>query len=82
MLKNNIYYRFLCTCILAILAIYFPISIVAVFIPIFIFGNYVESLLIGMIIDTLYGLNGSILYTSTVFVAFVIIEVIKRRMRL
>jgi hypothetical protein len=82
MLKNNFYTRVLITILLIIAVVYYPLALILVLLPIFYFPNYIESLVVGIIIDSLYGTNGSIIYTSSVFVAFVIIEITKRRLRL
>ncbi len=82
MLKNNFYTRVLITILLIIAVVYYPLALILVLLPIFYFPNYIESLVVGVIIDSLYGTNGSIIYTSSVFVAFVIMEITKRRLRL
>lgn len=82
MLKNNFYTRVLVTILLIIAVVYYPLALILVLLPIFYFPNYIESLVVGVIIDSLYGTNGSIIYTSSVFVAFVIMEITKRRLRL
>lgn len=82
MLKNNIYTRFCVTVVLIVAVVYYPLLIALVLLPIYFFPNYIEALLVGIIIDTLYGVSGSIIYTSSVFIAFILIEFIKRRMRL
>ena len=82
MWNDNIYSRICCTLILAFLLVYYPFLIVLVLIPIFYFGNYIEAIVLGIMLDALYGVHGSILYTSGVFVVFVVIELIKRQLRI
>ncbi len=82
MSKNNVYTRVCVTLALIFLVVYYPLLIALVLLPIYFFPNYIEALIVGIIIDSLYGTNGSIIYTSTVFVAFVVIEITKRRLRL
>lgn len=62
--------------------VYYPGLIFLVLFPIFYFGNYIEAIVLGIMLDALYGVHGSILYTSGVFVAFVVIELIKRQLRI
>ena len=82
MLKDNIYIRICSTFILGLITVYQPTCIIFVLVPIYFFGNYIEAIVLGIIVDALYGVNGSIIYTSMVFIAFISIEFIKRRMRL
>ncbi len=82
MLKNNTYFRIFVTVVLGILCIYYPSSIFLVIIPAYYFGNYIESILFGIMLDALYGTNGAVVYTSGVFIVFVCVELIKRRLRI
>lgn len=82
MLNDNIFLRICCTIVLAFLLVYYPFAIVLLLIPIFYFGNYIEAIILGIMLDALYGVHGSILYTSGVFVVFVMTELIKRRLRI
>jgi len=81
MLKNR-YIRILITILIGILSIKFPLALIALIFPIYFFPNYIEALLVAIIVDSLYGINGSIIYTSSVFVVFIAIEIAKRRLRL
>lgn len=81
MLRNR-YIRFITTVILGILAIQSPWALFVLILPMYFFANYIEALLIAIVIDSLYGINGSIIYTSSVFVVFIVIEIAKRRLRL
>jgi hypothetical protein len=82
MWNDNIYSRICCTLILAFVLVYYPFLIILVLVPIFYFGNYIEAIVLGGMLDALYGVHGSILYTSGVFVVFVMTELIKRRLRI
>lgn len=82
MLSDNVYIRICVTSTLLILSVYYPLALVLVILPIFYFGNYIESLILGIIIDVLYGVDGAIVYTSSVFIVFIVIEIAKRRLRL
>lgn len=81
-MSRNRYIRIIITILLGVLSIQFPFALIALIFPIYFFANYIEALLIAIIVDSLYGINGSIIYTSTVFVVFVAIEITKRRLRL